>query len=396
MPSRLALKRLTRSDLTLFEAKYRTVNVGGQKSINLNADVFISVLYPSVPAIAPTTDNEIRLGLSIVGPGGKPAHRLTRKIIKNPSYKNWRLNGEFIPNPEEDPTRYNLLQPNDLVVMAFDGDPAPDFLRLCLISQTAPADAALHTQLFPLLGNRSMIPITPDVLQAAAGPANTPPGHPIESFIFDEEIETALEDAALGGETGVRTLMRRASGRRISVADLAEARANHDRIGRDGEGLINAFFELGTAIATWMADTNAVSPYDFQVVDEAGEIAKIDVKSTSGPFDNNFHISIAELVEAAQAPERYDLYRVYELDPDGGKLRIARDIREFARSILDVLTLPEGVRCDSFTVSVSAPGLVWEDEMYVLRPSGDDEELAVPIPDDKSDEANPPPPAPGP
>ena len=223
--------------------------------------------------------------------------------------------------------------------MAFDGDPVPDFLRLCLISQTAPVDAALYAQLFPLLGNRGMIPITPDVLQAAAGRADTPPGHPIEGFLVDEEIETALEDAALGGEAGVRTLLRRAGGRRISVADLAKARANNDRIGRDGEGLINAFFELGTAIATWMADTNAVSPYDFRIVDESGEVSKIDVKSTSGPFDNTFHISIAELVEAAQAPERYDLYRVYELNPEGGKLRIARNIREFARSILDVLSL---------------------------------------------------------
>jgi len=39
MPSRLALKKLTRSDLTFFEPKYRTIGAGNQKAINLNADV---------------------------------------------------------------------------------------------------------------------------------------------------------------------------------------------------------------------------------------------------------------------------------------------------------------------------------------------------------------------
>jgi hypothetical protein len=98
------------------------------------------------------------------------------------------------------------------------------------------------------------------------------------------------------------------------------------------------------------------------------------VKSTTGPFDNVFHISMSELIEAAQAPERYDLYRVFELNDDGGKVRIARDIRSFAKSILGALsTLPAGVRCDSFSVVVTAPGLVWEEETDVYWPEPEEE-----------------------
>lgn len=386
MPDRLALKRLTRSDLTLFEAKYRTLHAGNQKAINLNADVFVGVLYPSMPAAAPSNDNEIRLALSVLGPGAKPEHRLTRKIIKNPSYKNWRLNGEFIFNPEDDSSRYDELQPDDIAIMEFDGDPVPSLLRLCLVSQTDPRDALLHRELLPLLGSRTMVSVTQENLLAAAGRAHTQRDHPVHALLADEEIKAAFEDAALGGQQGVQTLLQRGRARRVSLSDFANARANAERVGRDGEGLINAFFEKTSeaGIATWMADVNAVSPYDFRVVATGGETFKIDVKSTSGPFENNIHISMAELVEAAEGRERYDLYRVYELGSEGGKLRIARDIRGFAKSILATLVLPAGVQCDGFSIAVSAPGLSWDNEIYVPRPSGsDDEELAVILQEDR-------------
>jgi len=41
MTTRLALKRLTDSDLTIFETLFRKLAAGNQKAINLNADVFI-------------------------------------------------------------------------------------------------------------------------------------------------------------------------------------------------------------------------------------------------------------------------------------------------------------------------------------------------------------------
>lgn len=99
MLKKLAAKRLTASDLTLFEWHYKNKNAGNQKAINLNANVFVDELFPVLPEIADRQDGRIPLDLQIYGPGHKELHNLQRKIIKIGSYKNWRLNGEFIHNP---------------------------------------------------------------------------------------------------------------------------------------------------------------------------------------------------------------------------------------------------------------------------------------------------------
>src|SRR5438874_2342968 len=98
MTSKLALKRLTASDLTFFEWQFRHLGVGGQKSINLNADVFVDRLFPAVSeATRPT--GRIPIDLWIFGPGARSSINLQRKIIKGGTYKNWRLDGEFVVNP---------------------------------------------------------------------------------------------------------------------------------------------------------------------------------------------------------------------------------------------------------------------------------------------------------
>jgi hypothetical protein len=92
MIRKLAIKRLTASDLTLFEWHFRNQALGGnQKAINLNADVFIDKLYPGLPEIAAKTGGKIPLDLFIYGPGLEPEYNLQRKIVKFGTYKNWRL-----------------------------------------------------------------------------------------------------------------------------------------------------------------------------------------------------------------------------------------------------------------------------------------------------------------
>ena len=58
MGLKLALKRLSRSDLTFFEWQFRHVNAGNQKSINLNKIILIDKFYPSLPDLGVTNDNE--------------------------------------------------------------------------------------------------------------------------------------------------------------------------------------------------------------------------------------------------------------------------------------------------------------------------------------------------
>ena len=53
--------------------------------------------------------------------------------------------------------------------------------------------------------------------------------------------------------------------------------------------------------------------------------------------------------------ERYDIYRVFEMDEATGKPCVAEDVRDWASAIIDVLNeLPDGVTVDSISVPPSS------------------------------------------
>lgn len=103
----------------MFEWQFRNKNAGNQKSINLNADVFIDRLYPSLQDTDVGRNGRVPLDLFLYGPGNARAWNLQRKIIKGGSYKNWRLNGEYIANPPDQPNRFDVLVPGDFVIFDF-------------------------------------------------------------------------------------------------------------------------------------------------------------------------------------------------------------------------------------------------------------------------------------
>ena len=82
MISKFSIKRLTKSDLTLFEWHFRTIKAGNQKAINLNANVFIDKLFPSLPELSYSHSGRFPLDLFVYGPGLEPELNLQRKIIK--------------------------------------------------------------------------------------------------------------------------------------------------------------------------------------------------------------------------------------------------------------------------------------------------------------------------
>ncbi|WP_445502541.1 hypothetical protein [Microvirga sp. G4-2] len=375
MAERIAIKKLTASDCTLFEAVFRKIGAGNQKSINLNADVLTGQLYPNLSTAAAASNNEIALAISLYGPSGKPAHKLSRKIIKNATYKNWRLNGEFIYGPPSDPTRYDDIVPGDFAIMVFKGDVTPTGMDLIIVAQGSPEDAALHTALAALFGNKSMIAVSSGDIAAAAATANAPDGHPIYVAAADPEMDAALEDAAQGGEAGTTKLLKNKKGKKVSPAEFAKSKAKTELTGQDGEGLVNAY--LASLLAsgkinsyTWASSENAISPFDFEI-NEAGTKTLIDAKATGGDFTNPIHLSLAEIVEAAgETP--YRIYRVFDLSENGGKLRISDDIRPLAQTLKDTHEkhIPKGVRVDSFSIAISA--LTWGPELYVERPDGEE------------------------
>lgn len=373
MFDKAALKRLTQSDLTFFEWQFRNRNAGNQKAINLNADVFVDVLYPSLPTIARTLGDKVPIDLFVYGPGKKPAYNLQRKIIKGRAYKNWRLDGEFVYNPEGEADRFNDLEAGDLALMLFEGDPQPATLHMFLVSARDRNDEALHREFSPILTRvGGMGAVDLERIRRAITRAAPAADHPINDVL----LEGAIEDASAGGLAGTETLLRRRSVLRISALDLRKARESAEAAGRLGEELVNAFLLArqqtgGIAEFAWVSDENAVSPYDFTLTYPTREVVKLDVKSTSGPFERPIHISMNELQEMATASERYDLYRVYFANKQRGCLRILEDTREFAKAIVSAIAMPGGVTIDSFSVD---PRTLPFGEEIVIEPLKEEEE----------------------
>jgi len=286
--------------------------------------------------------------------------------------------------PPDDPTRYDNIRPGDLAIIAFNGVTVPTAMDLILISQAAPNDQAALAALSSLFGNRSMIQVTSAQIAAAIAGMGIESEHPIHIAATDLESESALEDAAQGGPTGTEKLLRSRNARPVSDAELAKAKANAARIGREGEALVNAWLAAEVTAGrlaqyTWVSAVNAVAPFDFESFSARGERSLLDAKSTAGPFGNILHLSLAEIVAAA-GDLPYRIVRVSELDDDGGRLRLSHEIGMFARTLKEIheAHMPAGVRVDGFSVTTDA--LTWEAEVYVPWPKEEGESDTPPAP----------------
>ncbi len=354
MLRKFALKRLTASDLTFFEWHFRNHNAGNQKAINLNADVFIDQLYPGLPGLVLAKNGRVPVDLYLYGPGLEQELNLQRKIIKFGSYKNWRLDGEFIYDPSTNPARFHALQPNDIALFEFSGDTEPESLKIFFIAQSAAEDKMLYQVLNTILAGRGMISIQYPELEVLVRRAAPDERHPILELI----LESDLEDAAKAGAQGLTRLYRRRSGRRLSKAELAQALRRVEELGQMGEEFVNAYFErlkLEKQIAEfrWESQDNAVSPYDFWY-EQGGRKSFLDVKATSGGFERSIHISFPELQAMRDLAEPYHIYRVYEAGERSAKLRISTEMRGIAEAILKILLqLPAGISSDGVSLSPS-------------------------------------------
>jgi len=353
MPRKLALKRLSSSDLTIFEHHFRLTTGAKQKGINLDKAVIIGKFFPALQ-IRPDLRSDALI-LSIFGPDGAGLQTVTRKVLKQ--QKNWRLNGEYIKAPDNNTTRYDTLEKDDFAVLEFTGDIEPKAARVCLVARASAKDASLHAALESAYGarfsdRRGMIELTGEEFSSVLARAGVPDDHPILDFTDAD----ALEDAALGGIDGLSTLLQRRRTRGVSQEELAKARQNASQIGRQGEELVDEWLESERTAGNfldyqWTSDANAISPFDFVVHPSLGPSRKLDVKSTAGEFTNPIHISMSELVEMASSETMYDIYRLYAVAEDFARMRIAKDLRGFALTVLNSLrALPPGVKVDGVSV----------------------------------------------
>lgn len=366
---RFAVKRLSRSDLTFFEPQFRLQNAGNQKSINLNRNVFVDQLFPAFPEVLAGAGGQLPVRLLVDGPGvGHDRIDVRRKLVKGGSYKNYRLNGEFVRNPEDETDRFNSLAEGDIAVLAFDGAGAPDVIRLFVLSAAQAGDVAVKNAL-SLSGSTTMWAIGRYELASAV--ALAPADHPLQDLLLDPADGADLEAASEGDAAAAERLLSKSARRRITPEQLAAAQRRAEETGLDGERLIRGWFDEGRPGVlgwTWIAAKNAISPWDFELNAVSGDV-RVEVKSTRGNHGTPFHISMAELIAAAEeAP--YHIYRVSGLDEEGGSLRVSEDVGAFARGLIGTLkALPAGVRADGFTIEPAM--LTWSEAVVVAWPEAD-------------------------
>lgn len=366
MQRKIAVKRLSASDLTLFEHHFRHTEGTKQKALNLDVAIFIDRFYPGLLARLDATKDRLPLDLSIYGPGGAGLHNLQRKILKQ--QKNWRLNGELIYNPPEDDDRYNLLQTGDYAVLEFFGDVEPQSARIYLVAKsTDPTLFAAITDKYAesFSVRKGMEAVDAEELIDVIQGLGLPPEHPL----LDLADSDALEDAAQGGIEGITKLRTHRKARGVSREELAQAKKIAEKNGRLGEEILNVWLEdqanAGVILGfCWDSNHNAIAPYDFSIYDGETAVRRIDAKSTSGDFNNRIHVSIAELNEMAHGCVPYDIYRLYNMKESKANLRIARDLKSFADEILGAFSsLPSGVAVDS--ISIDPSGLEFGEEILI-------------------------------
>lgn len=371
--AKLALKRLADSDLTFFACKFyaEDQNVSTkQKCINLNANPFIKVMFPGLKEKA---DKKFLVSLCLFGPGMKGGYQVDGVRSINKSKKNWRLNG-LVGNPAGDSSRFDALQSGDYAVIRFDGDDYPTAVDIVFVSASADSDRTLFQAFGPLIpeGSRnSMVQLEQTALAELCQNPDIPDAHPVRLFTREVEFEEALQEAAFGSAEGVRAARRKRGSRRTSQEDVARARSNAERVGQEGEELVNGHLhgllrEHTIDAFSWVSRMDATAPHDFEVTTTTGQHILIDAKSTEGDFQRPIHISAAELAEAAASDVPYSIYRVYQMREGGGLLRVAPDIREIARQLQEwIAQLPPGIAPDGFTLYSGA--LEWEAEAPIHR-----------------------------
>jgi DNA-binding cell septation regulator SpoVG len=118
----------------------------------------------------------------------------------------------------------------------------------------------------------------------------------------------------------------------------------------------------------WVSRDDAYSPHDFLISKNNTDIF-IEVKSTRGNFESEIHISLNQLKEMSYDTKTYHIYRIFNIDElsKTAKLRIAEDVKDFAKEILKVFKSLEALKVDVDSISVLPSNLNFQEEIKEIE-----------------------------
>lgn len=350
MSRKLALKKLKQSDLSFFKARFEKDGSSKQKAFNLDVKVMESPsFYPGLRrSLQPLPKKGTFVELTMYGPGLAPAETLVRRVKIDA--KNIRLNGEFVHDPVGQEGRFESMMPDDFAVIEFVGTGLPGAVKVLLVSSESEADAGLCTAFRKLLPNAgdSMILLTEALLKNAVNEAAPVAAHPVLEWLDG----VLLEEAVTGSPEAIRQLNVRRPGRGLSPDDFKDSLATAAMTGELGEKLMDQWLsgtEDGVTSHEWVSISNAIAPFDFRI-EQDGLTREADAKSTSGKFETALHLSAGEIRYAASSERPYDIYRFFEVNAAGARMRVAHDVREKLKPVQAFIdACPDGTQVDSMT-----------------------------------------------
>lgn len=368
----LAIKLLKHSDLTFFRPYYEHNQQAKQKAINLNSNVFVDEFYPDL-----WQDGTFHFPLSITGPGGKPAQVLSRKVVRSPGGKNWRLNGELVANPVDDDVRYDRLSVDDYALFRFEGKDRPESVTLVLVSKVD--DPELHGQLherFELRDRSTMVPISLLDLYSLLRETQRVDYdfHPLEVLIAPDSIEEAIFGSS---DAGRRQPKRRfdSSGRNgVIASDVVRAQVDEAaEVGHQGEKRFGDWLvslQYSEEDFEWVSASCARASFDFELEylqwnKKAGRRPFfIDVKATKRSFETPFHMSASE-IRFASKNASYRVARIFDMGTASPKVKVLSGVDKVAQLLVEKVLgqLPDDVAVDSFQLSPRLFSIEYESEL---------------------------------
>ncbi len=414
--SKIALKRLTYSDVTIIARHYYGRTEAGQttaqKSIALPRKTFIDRFFPELPAAAVEqqalaqrqTPEGVRprrpafvFPMTVYGPGTTNPFDAATKVTK--TQRNWRLNGFFRdPGNEggnwEERDRFSGMLPpdlalaeefvpeNNIAIIEFFGRRVPTGGRIAFVCAPLPGDGALFAELHRLLGQRKMVERDRETLRYAFDRVGLPADHPLRQFLQEPEQGDTPGYEAEAAANGVAAARRRARGTRgrrgVTAQQHADWRSAAELVGTRGEEVAHYHLSRmdGVTDVVWASvQEDFYSPYDLRA-NRGGVEMKIEVKSTAYGFEEPINISIGELEEAARCEGPYELWRLYEVGAGRGTLRVCPDVQVFARGVLDALQPVDrlGVSVDKLSFSPQLIEFGPPVEIRIPEPEDDEED----------------------
>ena len=357
-----AVKRLSNSDLGFFKFLYEDrLSGSNQKSINLNASPFRTSMYPGL-----REGREYPIDLRIAGPRGHFEQRLRRKIVRSDNSKNWRLDGEFVHDPEELPDRYHALRDGDFAVMRFDGEAVPEAVRLLLVG--AQDSLATHASIRQWLGlserDNSMTQLTAGQVDELAAMFSSP--WDVRSFLMDEAVIEELETNGGFRTTATnipRDLGSRAASRpKVSRPKASDVQGDMAEVGWKGEELVDSYLTRQRASGaiqdfSWVSLSDAYAPFDFRIIELDGSAVKLEVKTTRCDFEQPLYLSSAEASELLESGDHYRVLRVYHLEPSGASARYVTGLAQpVAQAVQASSSLPTGIAVRGYAIDLSRVG----------------------------------------